>query len=112
MAGAEQHPVLSRSLRANRGLHGTVNEGTRGEPHQSMPRADGRQAEGLLADLQPSNDVEIPLRSDSLEVVKKLTPTAHHHEQTAATGKILGMLLEMIREMRNSPRQKGDLNLG
>jgi hypothetical protein len=77
-----------------------------------MPRADGRQAERLLANLQPPNDVEIPLRSDSLEVIKKLASTAHHHEQTAATGEILGMLLEVIREMRNAPRQKGDLNLG
>jgi len=77
-----------------------------------MPHADGRKAEGLLTDLQPSNDVEIPLRSDSLEIVKKLTPTAHHHEQTAPTGEILGMLLEVIREMRNPPCQKGDLNLG
>jgi hypothetical protein len=77
-----------------------------------MPHADRRKAEGLLADLQPSDDVEIPLRSDSLEVIKKLTPTAHHHEQTAATGIILGMLLEVIREMRNPPCEEGDLNLG
>jgi hypothetical protein len=77
-----------------------------------MPRADGRQAESLLTDLQPPNDVEIPLRSDSLQIIKKLASTAHHHEQTATTSKILRMLLEVVREMRNPPRQKGDLNLG
>ena len=77
-----------------------------------MPHADGRQAECLLANLQPSNDVEIPLRSDSLEIIKKLTPTAHHHEQASPTGIVFGMLLEVVREMRNPPCQKGDLNLG
>jgi len=77
-----------------------------------MPRADKRQAEGLLTDLQPPNDVEIPLRRDSLEIIKKLTSSAHHHEQTATTRKILGVLLEVVREMRNSPCEKGDLNLG
>jgi hypothetical protein len=35
-----------------------------------MPRADWRQAEGLLTDLQPPDDVEIPLRRDSLEIIK------------------------------------------
>jgi len=64
-----------------------------------MPLADGRLAEGLLPDLQPPNDVEIPLRRDSLEIIKKLTSTAHHHEQTTPARKILGVLLEVVREM-------------
>jgi hypothetical protein len=76
-----------------------------------MPRADWRQAEGLLADLQPPNDVEIPLRRDSLEIIKKLASAAHHHEQTATTRKVLGVLLEVVREMRNPPREEGNLNL-
>ena len=56
----------------------------------------------LLTNIQPLDNVEIPLRRDALEIVEKPAPTAHHHQQTTPAGEILGVLFEVASEMRNS----------
>jgi len=100
--------------------HGPDRPGTAGRPREATPPAVNAMATprpphripGLLANLQTPDDVEIPLRRDALEVVEKSTPTAHHLQKATPTGMVLRMLLEVIRQMRDSPGQKRDLDLG
>jgi len=100
MTEQPRHRPLSGSHRATKAQHDRPDRKSLGANLTNQCHTPtGERQKRLLADLQPSNDVEIPLRSDSLEIIQELAPTAHHHEQTAATGKILGMLLEVIREM-------------
>ncbi len=75
------------------------------------PEAEAPDGEPLLADLQATDDVQIPLRGDPLEVVEKPAATAHHHQQTTPAGEVLGVLLEVVRQVRDPTREEGDLDL-
>lgn len=57
---------------------------------------------GLLADLETSDDVQIPLRSDPLQVIEQAATPTDHHQQTSPTGVVLGVRAQMLGELANS----------
>jgi len=65
-----------------------------------------------LADLEPLNDVEIPLRLDALEIVEQAATSAHHLQQSTTACEVLRVLLEVVGEMRDPTREQGNLDLG
>ena len=71
-----------------------------------------RNLPGLLADIEPTEHVEVALREDLLEVIQQATSTADHHQQSAPTGKILRMRAKMLGQLANACCQQSDLDLG
>jgi hypothetical protein len=66
---------------------------------------------GLFADFKPTNDVEIALRINSLEVIQQPPATADHHQQPTATSVVLLVGLKMRCELGNAIGEEGDLHL-
>lgn len=65
----------------------------------------------LLTNLEPLDDVEIPLRRDTLEVVEQATTATDHLKKPSPTGEVLRVLLEMLGQVGDPARQEGDLDL-
>src|ERR1700722_2287879 len=63
----------------------------------------------LLADVQALDQVGVSLHILGLEVVEQPAPAADQHQQAAARMVILGVRLEMIRQVVDAFAQNGDL---
>ena len=87
-------------------------EPTGGTPDAAAFRPGAAQGWGLLADLETSDDVQIPLRSDPLQVIEQPAAPTDHHQQTSPTGVVLGVRTQMFGELANSRSQQRDLDLG
>ena len=66
--------------------------------HWPWPFA-GAPGAGLLADVETSNDVQVPLRSDLLQVIQQPTAPTDHHQQASPTGVVLGVRSQMLGEL-------------
>jgi hypothetical protein len=66
-------------------------------------------APGLLSQSETRDDGLIPLEVSIANVSQQRRPVAHHLEQTAPGGMILGMRSEMLGQIVDSPRQQRDL---
>jgi hypothetical protein len=67
-------------------------------------------APGLLSQSEACDDGLIPLDVSVADVSQQRRPVAHHLEQTAPGGMILGMRSEMLGQIVDSPRQQRNLH--
>ena len=66
----------------------------------------------LLADAELADDVAIPIRITSLQVVKKAATLADKHQQTPARAMVFLVRFEMLGELGDSLTQNRNLDLG
>lgn len=71
----------------------------------------GRRLE-LLTDIETTNDVEVTLRIDLLEVIQQPSPATDQHQQAAPARKVPLVTLQMSGQTVDSGRQNGNLDLG
>jgi hypothetical protein len=70
-----------------------------------------RRSRRLLSQSEACDDRLIPLEVSIADVSQQCRPVAHHPEQAAPGGVILGMRSKMFRQIVDSPRQQRDLHL-
>ena len=66
----------------------------------------------LLPQLQFLGDGLITSKIGLMEIVQQAAALADHHQQTAAGTVILGVALQVTRQMVNALREKGNLHVG
>jgi hypothetical protein len=66
----------------------------------------------LLTDSEFADDLTIPVAVALLQIIKKAAALADEHQQTAARSMILLVGLEVRRQLGDTLREDGDLNLG
>ena len=66
----------------------------------------------LFTQLQAFGDGLITGLVGSVKVIQQPPPLAHHHEQAAPGADILMILLQMLGNLSDPLRQKGDLHIG
>ena len=71
-----------------------------------------RISSSLLAQIERVDQLAVGVEVRALEVVKELAAARNHAEQAAAAVMILGVDLEVIREVIDAGRKKGHLDLG
>src|SRR5262245_28248282 len=67
---------------------------------------------GLLADLQPGNQIDVAGRIPATDIVQQSSPPADQHQQATPAGMVLDVLLQVIGQLVDSLRQNGDLHIG
>jgi len=65
----------------------------------------------LPTETETFDQIAIPLRAVILDVVQQSSPFANKRQQAATGRKVLAVLLEVLRQFGNPPRQQRDLNL-
>src|SRR5579884_1050175 len=65
----------------------------------------------LTADAEALDEVLVPFRTATLQVIQQAPPARHHGQQTTAGMKILLVRLEMLPELEDTLAQDGHLNL-
>ncbi len=71
----------------------------------------GEDESPLLADFQPSNNVQISLGINLLQIVQQTATTADHHQQATPARVVFAMRPHVLREPVDPSRQNGDLHL-
>ena len=71
-----------------------------------------RISSSLLAQIERVDQLAVGVKIGALQVVKELAAARNHAEQAAAAVMILGVDLEVIREVIDAGRKKGHLDLG
>ena len=80
-----------------------------GESVGTRPRYSGVQ---LLTDSQPADHFKILFPIVEPQIFQQARPLRDHHQQPAAAGVVLGVRLEVIRQIIDPGRQQGDLHFG
>ncbi len=66
----------------------------------------------LLAEVERSHDLSIPLRGSPLQIVEQSSTLRDHPEQTAPRVVVLDVGLEVLGQVRDSLREKRDRTSG
>jgi hypothetical protein len=69
-----------------------------------------KAGEGLLPQIQTIQELEVESGIRAFDVIQKTPALAHEHQQPASAGMVLGVLLEVIRQLSNSMAQDRDLD--
>src|SRR5579872_4124024 len=74
--------------------------------------APARTGRPLLAQAKALDNLAIPIRVATVEIVQQATAAVDHHDQSASRSVVLHVRLQMRSEIVNSLAQQGNLNLG
>jgi hypothetical protein len=78
---------------------------------EKRPESRALDAMDLFPQVQPSQKGPIPIGRRSSKIVQKLTPLVHHDHQAPAGTKVLAVLLKVGRQLVDSMRKDGYLNV-
>ena len=67
---------------------------------------------GLSAEVEFFEDRLVAIVGRPLQVIQQLAPAGNHHKQTAPRSVVLGVGLEMFRELEDALAQNGHLYVG
>jgi len=71
---------------------------------------DRNQTIELLANFKLADDIEVPWRINSFEIIQQFPSATDHREQTAPTGEVLFVRTHMLSQSIDPRRQNGDLD--